>query len=216
MERRIAGSANGRRMQSAGHDARIHFSAACWAAGTRLQRHLLEFDPLRRSRSLNRRRALSREASAAPKAREGSLDARGLRFGVVCARWNPTVTQALLDAALEALRRHGARASDVTVVRVPGAFELPAAARILIESRRCRALSILAAIVKGETSHHEVLAHAVAGALAAMSAESGLPIGLGLLTCDTMEQAHARVGKGAEAVEAALELANLSRALRAR
>lgn len=165
---------------------------------------------------MNRRRAPLREAASAPKAWEGALQARGLRFGIVCARWNPTVTEALLDSALEALRRHGARPSDVTVVRVPGAFELPAAARILIDARRCRALAILAAIVKGETSHHEVLAHAVAAALAAMSAESGLPMGLGLLTCDTMEQARARVGKGAEAVEAALELANLSRALRVR
>ena len=72
---------------------------------------------------------------------------------------------------------------------------------------------MLAAIVRGETTHHEVLAHAVAGALAALSAETGLPIGFGVLTCDTMEQARRRVGKGAEAVEAAVELANLRRAL---
>jgi 6,7-dimethyl-8-ribityllumazine synthase len=101
----------------------------------------------------------------------------------------------------------------VTVVRVPGAFELPAAARALIRSRRCDALAILAAIVKGETTHHEVLAHAVAGALAALSAETGQPIGFGVLTCDTMEQARRRVAKGAEAVEAALEVANLRRRL---
>jgi 6,7-dimethyl-8-ribityllumazine synthase len=120
----------------------------------------------------------------------------------------------MLVSALDALRRHGGRASDVTVVRVPGAFELPAACRALIRSRRCDAVAILAAIVKGETSHHEVLAHAVAGALATLSAETGLPMGFGVLTCDTMEQARRRSGKGAEAVEAALELANLRRALR--
>ncbi|MGH9367908.1 MAG: 6,7-dimethyl-8-ribityllumazine synthase [Thermoanaerobaculia bacterium] len=159
------------------------------------------------------RRALPSETAAAPKAWEGSLDARGLRFGIVCARWNPTVTEPMLDSALKALRRHGARSSDVTLVRVPGAFELPAAARALIRRRRCDALAILAAIVRGETFHHEVLAHAVAGALASLSAETGLPLGFGVLTCDTLEQARRRVGKGAEAVEAALELANLCRAL---
>jgi 6,7-dimethyl-8-ribityllumazine synthase len=162
---------------------------------------------------LNSRRALPREIPAAPKAWEGSLDARGLRFGIVCARWNPTVTEALLHSALEALRRHGARNSDITLVRVPGAFELPAAARALIRARRCDALALLAAIVRGETSHHEVLANAVAAALASLSAETGLPIGFGVLTCETMEQARQRVDKGAEAVEAAVELANLRRAL---
>jgi 6,7-dimethyl-8-ribityllumazine synthase len=154
-----------------------------------------------------------RETPAAPKALEGSLDARGLRFGIICARWNPTVTDALLRSALDALSRHGAKPANVTVVRVPGAFELPAAARALIRSRRCDALAILAAIVKGETTHHEVLAHVVAGALASLTAETGQPIGFGVLTCDTMEQARRRVGKGAEAVEAALELANLRRRL---
>ncbi len=152
----------------------------------------------------------------APKALEGTLDARGLRFGVVCARWNPTVTEAMLRAALEALSRHGAREADVTVVRVPGAFELPAAARALMRERRCDAVAILAAIIKGETSHNEVLAHAVAGALATLSGETGLPIGFGVLTCETMEQARRRAGKGAEAVEAAIEVANLRRALRRR
>ncbi len=162
---------------------------------------------------MSSRRALPRETSSAPKAWEGSLDARGMRFGIVCARWNPTITEAMLRSALEALRRHGARTSDITLVRVPGAFELPAAVRALVRSRRCDALAILAAIVRGETTHHEVLAHAVAGALAALSAETGLPVGFGVLTCDTMEQARKRVAKGAEAVEAAVEVANLRRAL---
>jgi 6,7-dimethyl-8-ribityllumazine synthase len=162
---------------------------------------------------LSIRRVLARDTPAAPKAWEGGLNARGLRFGIVCARWNPIITEAMLGAALAALRRHGARTEDITVVRVPGAFELPAAARALLRSRRCDALAVLAAIVKGETSHHEVLAGAVAGALASLTAETGLPLGFGMLTCDTMEQARQRVDKGAEAVEAALELANLRRAL---
>jgi 6,7-dimethyl-8-ribityllumazine synthase len=162
---------------------------------------------------LSSRRALARETPAAPKAWEGSLDARRLRLGIVCARWNPTVTDALLHSALEAVERHRVRPSKLTVVRVPGAFELPAAARALIRSRRCDALAILAAIIRGETSHHEVLAYAVAGALSALSAETGTPIGFGVLTCDTLEQARERIEKGAEAVEAAIELANLRRAL---
>jgi len=159
------------------------------------------------------RRVPPRDRAAAPKAWEGSLDARGLRIGVVCARWNPTVADAMLASALDALARHGARPSQIFVVRVPGAFELPAAVRALVRSRRCHAVASLAAIVRGETSHHEVLASAVAGALASFSAATGVPIGFGVLTCDSMEQARARVGKGAEAVEAAIELANLRRAL---
>jgi 6,7-dimethyl-8-ribityllumazine synthase len=145
---------------------------------------------------------------------EGSLEARGRRFGVICARWNPTVTEALLASALETLGRRGARARDITVVRVPGAFELSAASRMLLESVRPHALVVLGAIVRGETTHHDVLAHAVSGALAQLSAERGVAIGFGLLTCDTMDQARARTGKGAEAAEAAIELANLRRALR--
>jgi 6,7-dimethyl-8-ribityllumazine synthase len=153
-------------------------------------------------------------SSFAPREQSGDLDARGSTFGVVCARWNPTVTDAMLASALDALERHGARGEDVLIVRVPGAFELPAAVRALHESEAPDAVIALGAIVRGETTHHEVLGHAVATALAALSAETGLPIGFGLLTCDTMEQAKSRVSKGAEAVEAAIEMANLRRALR--
>jgi 6,7-dimethyl-8-ribityllumazine synthase len=160
-------------------------------------------------------RAVRRAASSfAPREQSGTLDARGSTFGVVCARWNPTVTDAMLASALEALERHGARAKDILLVRVPGAFELPAAVRAMQESEAPDAVIALGAIVRGETTHHAVLGHAVASALAALSAETGLPIGFGLLTCDTMEQARSRVSKGAEAVEAAIEMANLRRALR--
>jgi len=149
-----------------------------------------------------------------PRERTGSLDARGLKVGILCARWNPTVTEALLRSALDALEAHEARADDVVVVRVPGAFELPAAAAAVLESESPDALIVLGAIVRGETSHHEVLGHAVATALATLSAQSGVPLGFGLLTCDTMEQARARVSKGAEAAEAAVEMANVRRQLR--
>jgi 6,7-dimethyl-8-ribityllumazine synthase len=155
-------------------------------------------------------------ASLSPGLQEGGLDARGLRIGVVCSRWNPTVTDAMLEAALGALGTRGARSADVTVVRVPGAFEVPTAVRALIDSRRFDGLVALAAIVRGETTHHEILGHAVASALAGLSAGDGVPVGFGILTCDTMEQARHRVAKGAEAAEAAVEMANLRRALRKR
>ncbi|HMA16882.1 MAG TPA: 6,7-dimethyl-8-ribityllumazine synthase [Thermoanaerobaculia bacterium] len=159
-------------------------------------------------------RAARRVVSAfAPRVRSGNLDARGSKLGVVCARWNPTVTDAMLACALEAIERHGGRSQDVLLVRVPGAFELPAAARAMLASGRPDALVVLGAIVRGETSHHEVLANAVATALANLSADTGVPVGFGLLTCDTMEQARNRVSKGAEAAEAAIEMASLRRAL---
>ncbi|MEP6993800.1 MAG: 6,7-dimethyl-8-ribityllumazine synthase [Acidobacteriota bacterium] len=153
-------------------------------------------------------------ASFSPRQYEGSLEADGLRFGVVCARWNPTITDGMLDAALDTLRRRGARAASVAVVRVPGAFEVPAGARALLDSGKFQALIALAAIVRGDTSHHEVLGHSVAAALAALSVDSGVPIGFGLLTCDTMDQARRRTDKGIEAAEAAIEMANLRRQLR--
>jgi 6,7-dimethyl-8-ribityllumazine synthase len=157
-------------------------------------------------------RAVRRVASVfTPRERSGSLDAKGLKVAILCARWNPTVTDALLASALESLAAHGAREADTSVVRVPGAFELAAAARDVIDAEKPHAVVALGAIVRGETTHHDVLAHAVAGALAALSAETGIPIGFGLLTCDTMEQARERVSKGAEAAEAAVEMANLRR-----
>ncbi len=146
---------------------------------------------------------------------EGEADASKLRITVVCARWNPTVTDALLSSALGALAESGAKPGNVTVVRVPGAFELPAASRLAMSSKTCDAVVALGAIVRGETTHHEVLGNAVGAALASLSAETGRPVGFGLLTCDTMEQARARTGKGAEAAEAAVEMANLRRRMRA-
>ena len=153
------------------------------------------------------------KAAFSPKEEEGSLDARGRKFGIVVARWNPTITDALLASALTALERLGAKATQVTVVRVPGAFELPAAAKTLIDTRRVDAVIVLGAIVRGQTTHHDVLGHAVSSALAGLSAATGMPVGFGLLTCDTMEQAQARSGKGAEAAEAAVSMANLRRRL---
>ena len=159
----------------------------------------------------SRRVPSRRSPSSLPRELEGELDAAGLRFTLLCSRWNPTITDRLLASALEALRRHGAREADLRVVKVPGAFELPAAARMAMAADRADALIALGAIIRGETNHHEILGHAVASALANLSAETGRPIGFGLLTCDTMAQARERIGKGAEAAEAAIAMANLSR-----
>jgi 6,7-dimethyl-8-ribityllumazine synthase len=157
-----------------------------------------------------------RRATAAfsPRHFEGSLDARGLRFGVVCARWNPTITDAMLASALDTLRRRGAKVADVAVARVPGAFEVPSGARAMLDSRKPDALIALAAIIRGETTHHEVLGNTVAWVLGALSVQTGVPLGFGVLTCDTMEQARERTDKGVEAAEAAIEMANLRRHLK--
>jgi len=142
---------------------------------------------------------------------EGGTDASGLFVTVVCARWNSTITDAMLVSALDALAARGAKSEKVLVIRVPGAFELPAAVRTALADEECDAVIALGAIVRGETTHHEVLGHAVGNALAAISAETGRPVGFGLLTCETMDQARARTAKGAEAAEAAVEMANLRR-----
>ena len=153
-------------------------------------------------------------APFSPREYEGNLDAAGLRLAIVCARWNPTITDALLASSLEALRQCGARAESIAVARVPGAFEVPAGARAMLDAGKYDALIALAAIVRGDTTHHEVLGHSVAHALASLSVESAVPLGFGVLTCDTMEQARERTGKGAEAAQAAVAMANLRRRLR--
>jgi 6,7-dimethyl-8-ribityllumazine synthase len=162
---------------------------------------------------LSSRRVAPRLSPAfSPREIAGDLDAAGLRITVVCSRWNPAITEALLASCLETLSRRGARADDVAVVRVPGAFELASAASAALV-RRPDAVVALGAIVRGETMHHDVLARAVASALAGLAASSGVPIGFGILTCDTVEQARERVDKGSEAADAAVEMARLRQAL---
>src|SRR5438046_1528387 len=144
----------------------------------------------------------------------GSPSGHGRRFAVVASRFNEGVTQKLVDGALDALVRHGAVADDVDVVWVPGAWELPSAVRRLLATDRYDALVALGAVVRGETPHFDYVAGEAARGLARASAEFDRPIGFGVLTCDTMEQAHARSGgghgnKGWDAALAALEMADL-------
>ena len=144
----------------------------------------------------------------------GSPSGRGRRFAVLASRFNETVTQKLVDGALDALVKHGAAADDVDLVWVPGAWELPAAARRLLATERYNALVAVGAVVRGETPHFDYVAGAASHGLATASAEFDTPIGFGLLTCDNMLQAEARAGgvfgnKGWDAALAALEMADL-------
>jgi len=144
----------------------------------------------------------------------GSPTGHGRRFAVVASRFNETVTQKLVDGALDALVRHGAAADDVDVVWVPGAWELPSAVRRLLATERYDALVALGAVVRGDTPHFDYVAGEASRGLADAGAAFETPIGFGLLTCDTMAQAEARAGgehgnKGWDAALAALEMADL-------
>jgi 6,7-dimethyl-8-ribityllumazine synthase len=149
----------------------------------------------------------------------GHLDASGLHFGIVLSRFNSRITDILLAGARDALIRHGADDDRITVVRVPGSFELPVALRALGRREPAPdALLALGALVRGDTPHFDHLATTVTRTLATIAGELDLPVANGLLTCDTMEQALDRAGgkagnKGFEAAMTAIELANLLRQL---
>lgn len=144
----------------------------------------------------------------------GTPDGRNRRFAVVVSRFNESITQKLLEGALEALTKHGATWEDVDVVWVPGAWELPIAARRMLSSDRYAAAVALGAVIRGETPHFDFVAGEAARELARAAREFDIPVAFGLLTCDTMEQAQARAGgdhgnKGWDAALAALEMADL-------
>ena len=144
----------------------------------------------------------------------GMPDGHGRRFAVVASRFNESVTQRLVDGALDALVRHGVASDDVDLVWVPGAWELPAAARRLLASERYHAVVAIGAVIRGDTPHFEYVAGEASRGLAVASSDFDVPIGFGLLTCDDMAQAEARAGgehgnKGWDAALAALEMADL-------
>lgn len=149
---------------------------------------------------------------------EGELDARGLRFAIVVSRFNSFITDRLLAGARDGLRRTGAREKEIEVMRVPGAFEIPAAARVLAETGDVDAVICLGCLLRGETLHYEVIANEVARGIGQSAQETGVPHALGVLTCDTLEQAIDRAGlksgnKGFEAALSAVEMGRLKRAL---
>lgn len=146
------------------------------------------------------------------------MDASGMRIGVVVARFNELVSQRLLDGAVDTLLRHGADEADVTVVWVPGSFEIPVAARTLAEDGT-DAVVCLGAVIRGETAHFDYVAGEAARGIAAVQQATGVPTGFGVLTVDSLEQALDRAGgkhgnKGADAALAAIEMASVLRELR--
>lgn len=150
---------------------------------------------------------------------EGQLDARGLKFALIVSRFNSFVTERLLAGALDALQRTGAAQADIEIVRVPGSWEMPAAAAVLARQKRFDAIVCLGAVIRGETPHFDYIAAEAAKGLAQVSLETGVPVAFGVLTTNTLEQAIDRAGaksgnKGYEAAMTAIEMANLLRSLR--
>lgn len=153
-----------------------------------------------------------------PRIYEGVLNAAGARFAIVVSRFNDLLTARLLDGALDCLRRHGAEEDDLTVVKVPGAWELPMVAGRLAESGKFDAVVALGVLIRGATPHFEVIAAEASKGLAQAALASGLPVSFGVLTCDTLEQALERSGtkagnKGWQAAESAIEMVQLYRGL---
>lgn len=153
-----------------------------------------------------------------PVAVEGDLSATGMRFAIVVARWNAVITERLLEGALEALLRSGAIRSDIEVVRVPGAWEIPAAARAIANLGKVDAIVTLGCLLRGETAHYEAIYNEVARGIGQSQQETGIPHSFGVLTCETLEQALNRAGikagnKGFEAAVAAIEMVSLRRKL---
>jgi 6,7-dimethyl-8-ribityllumazine synthase len=147
---------------------------------------------------------------------EGELNARGMRFGVVVSRWNSFITERLLHGALDALRRSGCRDQDITVARVPGAFEIPRQARTLAETGKYDAMITLGCLIRGETDHYEHISTEVTRGIGQSAQETGIPHTYGVLTCENLEQALDRAGlkagnKGFEAALSAVEMVSLQR-----
>ena len=145
---------------------------------------------------------------------EPNLNGAGLRIGVAMARFNPDIGEGLLAACKSALVKHGVRESDVLIVSVPGALELPLVLQSLAQSGGFDALIALGAVVRGETYHFEIVSNESAAGITNVQLDTGIPIANGVLTCDTDEQAQARMQqKGTECAQAAIEMANLLRSI---
>lgn len=153
-----------------------------------------------------------------PVAVEGDLSAAGMKFAIVVARWNAVITERLLEGALDALLRSGAQRNEIEVIRVPGAWEIPAAARTVANLGKVDAVITLGCLLRGETAHYEAIYNEVSRGIGQSQQETGIPHGFGVLTCETLEQALNRAGikagnKGFEAAAAAIEMVSLRRKL---
>ena len=168
-------------------------------------------------------RMLSDLERCRPIAIEGDLSAVGMRFGIIVARWNAVITERLLEGALDALLRSGAKRTDIQIIRVPGAWEIPMAARMLISqsvagTKSVDAIIPLGCLIRGETAHYEAIYTEVARGIGQCQQETGIPHSFGVLTCETLEQALNRAGikagnKGFEAAIAAIELVSVQQKL---
>ena len=149
---------------------------------------------------------------------EGDFSTRGLRFGIVASRFNDFIVDRLLAAAVATLAKHGVAPTDIEVVRVPGAFETPLAIKKLAASRRYQALIALGCVIRGATAHFDYVAGEASRGIAHVSLMDEIPVGFGILTVDTIEQAIERAGakagnKGVDAALAAIQMANVLRQL---
>jgi 6,7-dimethyl-8-ribityllumazine synthase len=155
-----------------------------------------------------------------PLAIEGDLSAAGMRFAIVVARWNAVITDRLLQGSLDGLKRSGAKTQEIEIVRVPGAWEIPSAARTLAETKRFDAVITLGCLLRGETAHYEAIYNEVSRGIGQSQQETGVPHAFGVLTCETLEQALDRAGvkagnKGFEAAIAAIEMVSIQRQIAA-
>jgi len=149
-----------------------------------------------------------------PKIIQGDLNGKGLKIGIVAARFNDFITSRLVDGALDGLQRHGIAETDIEVVRVPGAYEIPLVANVLARSKKYDAVICLGAVIRGATPHFEYVSAEVSKGVASVSLDTGLPVIFGVLTTDTIEQAIERAGtksgnKGWDAALAAIEMASI-------
>ena len=153
-----------------------------------------------------------------PKVVEGQLSAEGFRFGIIVSRFNDFICSRLVEGAMDALLRHGATEEKVSVIKVPGAFEIPPTAKKLAESGRYDAVICLGAVIRGSTPHFDYVAAEVSKGIANVALESKVPVAFGVLTTDNLEQAIERAGsksgnKGYEGAVAAIEMVNLLKEL---
>lgn len=149
---------------------------------------------------------------------EGTLNATGIKFAVVVSRVNDLITTALLNGAVETLRRHGSLDSNINVIKVPGSFEIPLAVKKAAESGKFDSIIAIGAIIRGQTSHYDFLASQVTRDLSQISLATGIPVSNGVITTETLEQALERAGvkagnRGSEAALSAVEMANLVKSL---
>ncbi len=150
---------------------------------------------------------------------EGNLNAAGRRFAIVVSRFNSFITERLFQSAYDGLVRSGAKKKDIHLVRVPGAFEIPSAARTLAETKKYDAIVCIGCLLRGDTAHYDVIVNEVTRGIGQSAQETGVPHAFGVLTCDTLAQAIDRAGlkmgnKGFEAALTAVEMANLKAGLR--